>query len=308
MSRRTMLITTTLVTLAIALTAISTPAASAQEQRCFAETGYCISGPIRGYWDANGGLPIFGYPITDQHQETVEGRTLQVQWFERDRLEIQADGSVTAGRLGVELLEKQGRPWQQGSQLSADAGCLGNYPTGYQICGVFAKYWQKNGGLTRLGYPVTGEMQETIEGQSYTVQYFERRRFELHGDQVMLGLLGREVHDFAAPAPPAPPAEVDICTQIPENINAYVEPNCGPGDMIFAAIGSGFAPGENVGVYATAPDQRVLGAPFQVRADRDGISDVVTFHPGANAPLGIYAITFEGVKSHNKAIGYFRVK
>ncbi|MCG8350031.1 MAG: class F sortase, partial [Chloroflexales bacterium] len=35
------------------------------DQRCF-ETGYCISGPIREYWEQNGGLAIFGYPIGEQ--------------------------------------------------------------------------------------------------------------------------------------------------------------------------------------------------------------------------------------------------
>jgi hypothetical protein len=41
--------------------------------------------------------------------ETVEGRTIAVQWFERDRLEIQLDGTITAGRLGARALELQGR-------------------------------------------------------------------------------------------------------------------------------------------------------------------------------------------------------
>jgi hypothetical protein len=303
MLRRTTIITSAMLALALLLTALSTQTAAAQEQRCFSETGFCVSGPIRGYWEKNGGLPIFGFPISDQHQEAVEGRTIQVQWFERDRLEIQADGTVTAGRLGVELLGKQGRPWVQGSLLSPDAGCLGNFPTGYQICGTFAKFWQDNGALTRLGYPVTAQIQETIEGQSYTVQYFERRRFELHGDQVMLGLLGREVHDFAPPAPPA-----DICTQIPESLNAYVEPSCGPAGTDFAAIGIGFKPGESIGVYVTAPDQTVFGARFQVTADKEGISAPVVLPTTTSAPPGIYAFTFEGVKSHNKAIAYFRIK
>jgi hypothetical protein len=74
------------------------PAAAQTSERCFAETGYCISGPIRAYWERNGGLPVFGYPISEQRVETVEDRTIPVQWFERDRLEIQADGMVTAGR------------------------------------------------------------------------------------------------------------------------------------------------------------------------------------------------------------------
>ena len=57
-------------------------------ERCFAETGYCISGRIREFWEQNGGLRVFGYPITPLQTETIEGRSLQVQWFERARLEL----------------------------------------------------------------------------------------------------------------------------------------------------------------------------------------------------------------------------
>ncbi|NTW03260.1 MAG: hypothetical protein HGA19_18625, partial [Oscillochloris sp.] len=284
------------------LTALSVHTASAQDQRCFPETNQCISGAIRTYWEGKGGLAILGYPITDQRQEAGEGRTLQVQWFERDRLEIQADGTVTTGRLGVELLQLQSRPWQAGNKMAPDSGCIANFPTGQQVCGTFAKYWQKNGAEVRLGYPITPEIQETIQGQTYTVQYFERRRFELHGDQVMLGLLGHEVHDFV------PVEKVDICTQIPESVSAYVEPNCGVGGTVFAAIGSGFKSDEYVGVYVTAPDQTVFGAPFQVQADNKGISSIVTVTSQPDFPLGVYAISFEGIESHHKAIGYFRVK
>ncbi|EFO80250.1 hypothetical protein OSCT_1906 [Oscillochloris trichoides DG-6] len=300
-----------LVGLMLVLTLFSVQQVSAQDQRCFPETNQCISGPIRTYWEQRGGLPIFGFPITPQRLETVEGRQLQVQWFERDRLEIQADGTVTTGRLGVELLALQGRPWQPGNKISPDAGCLANFPTGHQICGAFAKFWNENGGLVRLGYPVTGEMQETIEGQTYTVQYFERRRFELHGSQVMLGLLGREVLNFtpATPSPtqtPLPPT--DLCDQVPASVSAFVNPHCGPAGTIFSSYGMGFTPGEWVGVYLTAPDQSVIGAPFQVRAERDGTTSGVTFRTQANFPTGIYVFTFEGVDSHHKGFAYFGLK
>jgi len=38
--------------------------AYAQSERCFAETGHCISGRFRQFWEENGGLPVFGFPIT----------------------------------------------------------------------------------------------------------------------------------------------------------------------------------------------------------------------------------------------------
>jgi hypothetical protein len=182
------------------LSPLPTSVAAQGDRRCFAETGHCISGPIRAYWERNGGLTVFGYPITAQRQETVEGRTIQVQWFERDRLEIQADGSLTAGRLGARYLELTGRPWQQfpKDQPLLSPECRHFSTTGFNVCGWFAGHWERNGGLERFGYPISPVIEERIEGKTYVVQYFERRRMESHPENsypynVLLGLLGREV-------------------------------------------------------------------------------------------------------------------
>jgi hypothetical protein len=204
-----------LLAFAALLTVAVAPAAAQSDQRCFAETGYCIAGPIRLYWERNGGLAVFGFPITVQAEETVEGRQLQVQWFERDRLEIQPDGTVTAGRLGVERLEQLGTPWQPGPGAPAGPGCIAFPETGHQICGGFAADWQQNGGLARFGLPVTGEFTTELEGTLYTVQYFERRRFELHGGgAVLLGLLGREIASAQGSSLPPPPV-VPLPTSAP---------------------------------------------------------------------------------------------
>ncbi len=209
-----------LLALLLALAALPAQAQAQAEQRCFPETGQCIAGPIRAYWERNGGLAVFGFPITAQAAETVEGTTLQVQWFERDRLEIQPDGQVTAGRLGVERLEQLGAPWQQGPGVPAGPGCLAFPETGHQVCGAFAAYWRANGGLERFGFPVTGEFTAELEGRPYTVQYFERRRFELHPeiapDAVLLGLLGREVLDARQGQPPAPQPQPQPPPQPPQ--------------------------------------------------------------------------------------------
>jgi hypothetical protein len=232
--------TTRLALLALLLYTFALFAAPAQaqpDQRCFPETGQCIAGPIRAYWERNGGLAVFGFPITAQAAETVEGTPLQVQWFERDRLEIQPDGRVTAGRLGVERLEQLSTPWQQGSAAPAGPGCTAFPETGHQICGAFAAYWRANGGLERFGFPVTGEFTAELEGRPYTVQYFERRRFELHPEigpnVVLLGLLGREVFNarqggpqpVAPPSPPPPPAAPQ--PPPPSYNNCQADPNAG---------------------------------------------------------------------------------
>jgi hypothetical protein len=181
--------------------------ASAASQRCFPQTGFCISGPIGAYWQQHGGLPVFGYPISDQHVETVEGSwTGPVQWFERDRLEDHTTDSqgVLAGRLGVRSLELQGRPWVIGNDgpRHGRAFCRTFDQTGYNVCAPFSFYWEHNGGLERFGYPITPAIEETIEDRVYLVQYFERRRMEYHPENqppndLLLGLLGREAYTRA---------------------------------------------------------------------------------------------------------------
>jgi len=60
---------TRLLPLAVALLALfplAAPAAAQTDQRCFSETGQCLAGPIQASWERNGGLPVFGFPITAQ--------------------------------------------------------------------------------------------------------------------------------------------------------------------------------------------------------------------------------------------------
>ncbi|NJP07289.1 MAG: class F sortase, partial [Chloroflexaceae bacterium] len=107
-SSRTILLLLSLVF--IMVTALSQHQSLAQEddKLCFTETRYCIEGPIRDFWELNGGLPVFGLPITRQQPERIESRTLEVQWFERNRLEVHPDNpppyDVMIGRLGADVL------------------------------------------------------------------------------------------------------------------------------------------------------------------------------------------------------------
>ncbi len=191
------------------------------DTRCFTETGYCISGPIRQYWERNGGLPVFGFPISPLRNETVESWTGPVQWFERDRLEDhtgQGQG-VLAGRLGVEYLTLQGRPWQFRPIGAPQPGCRSFAETGYYLCGGFLTFWERNGGLERFGFPVTDQISERIEGRDFTVQYFERRRMEFHPEnrppfEILLGLLGRDVLQGTGPTPMPTPTPLPVSQQI----------------------------------------------------------------------------------------------
>jgi hypothetical protein len=176
-------------------------------ERCFAETGQCISGPIRAYWERNGGLPIFGYPISPQRVELVEGLPFPIQWFERDRLEDHGAQGVLAGRLGARALELSYRPWEYFDKVAAGdvpAGCQFFAQTGHSLCQPYLGYWQANGGLERFGYPVTQPFYEDIGEDRFAAQYFERRRMEIHpelpGSPILLGLLGSQVLNAPEPA------------------------------------------------------------------------------------------------------------
>lgn len=188
----------------------------AGDQRCFSETGFCIAGRIRSYWEQNGGLPVFGFPLTAQGEEIIEGRAIQVQWFERNRLELHPANprpyDVLLGRLGADRLAQRGYDWQSVAPETPQAGCRFFAETGRNVCGPILAAWRANGleldgrpgfneseNLALFGLPITGLITERLsDGRDYQVQYFERARFELHPENappfnVLLGLLGHEV-------------------------------------------------------------------------------------------------------------------
>ena len=197
--------------LTLIVCAIPAQPAAAQAQRCFPETGKCIAGAIRTYWENNGGLAVFGFPTTNLNVETnAEGFRGPTQWFERDRLEDHASENkgVLAGRLGAQKLSAEGRPWETLPKAGAVAGTCRTFPeTGHSLCPPFRGYWERNGGLARFGFPISEPIVESnATGFTGTVQWFERRRMELHPENqppfdILLGLLGNEVRSGSGPPP-----------------------------------------------------------------------------------------------------------
>ena len=174
---------------------------------CFPEAApaisACIDGPIAAFWARNGGLPVFGYPTGVQQERMVEGRVLQAQAFERNRLELHPENAapydVLPGRLGAELLAKQGRDWNAFPKADPSAPHFFG-ETGHAIAPQFWDYWSSHG-LELFGLPLSEAQTEVspTNGQPYLTQWFERARFELHpapdgtAGPVLLGLLGREL-------------------------------------------------------------------------------------------------------------------
>jgi hypothetical protein len=194
-------------------------ARAATAQRCFPETNQCIEGRIREYWEQNGGLPVFGFPIGGMEDVTIEGKSVRMQRFERNRLELHPANArpydVLLGRLGADRLQQQGRNWYGFGKNGDTGGCQVFGETGHAVCGDILKMWKSNGlvldrnkavstaeSLALFGLPVSGLQTETLsDGKEYQVQWFERARFELHPENpapynVLLGLLGNEVGEF----------------------------------------------------------------------------------------------------------------
>ena len=248
---------TILVILFIGVAALPNRVALAQGDRlCFPDVpgiGNCIEGRFREYWQQNGGLPVFGYPITAATPEqTAEGPFL-TQYFERNRFELHPEKArpydVLLGRLGDVRLKQQGRDWTAFPKApqSADRYFA---ETGHAIAnGKFWNYWASNGlqapelsafarSLALFGLPLSDPMMETnASGDTVLTQWFERARFEDHGGKgVLLGLLGNETRGPSAPAerapapqPPAPqpPAPQPPSPPPPSFNNCQADPQAG---------------------------------------------------------------------------------
>src|SRR5215210_3963060 len=81
-----------------------TPDTAADSDTTPYATDYPVAGPFRAFYAANGGLEIFGLPLSDLLDE--DGRA--VQYFERNRFEYHPEhagtpNAVLLGLLGREL-------------------------------------------------------------------------------------------------------------------------------------------------------------------------------------------------------------
>lgn len=139
----------------------------------FPQTGHHLSNRagFLDFWRANGQVLIFGYPITEEF--VADGRV--VQYFERARFEYHpelfgAPGQVQLGLLGREIVGD--RP--EGAGIPDPQNGYRYFPeTQHSMFGKFRRYWERRGGLSVFGYPITEEFEEN----GRIVQYFERTRF-----------------------------------------------------------------------------------------------------------------------------------
>ncbi len=170
------------------------PVDSTPDRTYFAATGHTLAYGFKQFWESQGGLAVFGYPISEEFTEKNPdtGQTYTVQYFERNRFEYHPEYAgtpweVSLGRLGVQIAP-QTFPV---APAPANSNVLYFDATQHTLSGPFRDYWESHGGVELFGYPTS----EPFEQGGLLVQYFERSRFELHpelpvGSQVLLSRLG----------------------------------------------------------------------------------------------------------------------
>jgi hypothetical protein len=294
---------------------------------------------------AQQGLPISGeiQEKSDTDGKTYTVQYFERAVFELHP-ENQPPNDVLLTLLGALAYKKlyPGQTGAPGQVANAEAGSRLFPETGKHVGGLFLAYWNEHGGLAQQGYPVSEEFTEVSaqDHKPYKVQYFQRAVFELHPENqapnnVLLSLLGafRYKAKYQAPTPTATtvapvqptaqplPTQVSAdpydCSGIPANQNVtFFVPqkeadhlvftaDCGPSERTFHFSAAGFAIGEDVGVYLTSPSGEIF--PIDVgytSADGRGI-----FNNGEafGDSVGNWTVTVEGVTSHRKAIGHYRV-
>ncbi|HEY0733268.1 MAG TPA: S8 family peptidase, partial [Herpetosiphonaceae bacterium] len=258
----------------------------------FPETQHTLRGTFKSFWEQNGGLAVFGYPISAEFQETSAEGTFTVQYFERNRFEAHpekaAPYNVLLGRLSDVQLKRQGRDWFTFPKGQQTPGCQFFAETGHSLCEPFLSYWKNNGlrdpnlspdgrSLALFGLPLSEPAPEVnTSGENVVTQWFERARFEFHPDkpqqfQVLLGLLGNETARPGGNTTPSsgqtPP---DRCGPIPAPVKATVSPGtCTVVGTDFAIDAIGFKPGEEINA-AISRDDGASAVFDPVEADAQG--------------------------------------
>jgi hypothetical protein len=294
-----------LVAVGMALSSIA-PLHAQDDVRTFPETGYSLQGLFRTFWEANGGVANFGFPISDEFTADT-GRT--TQWFERARFElVEIDGQpqVQLGQLGSEITAGRIFPKVPPIENTEDRRYIPE--TQHIIQYGFKEIWETRGDVAIFGYPISEEIDEVLDdGEWHTVQYFENARFEYWpdfppGERVLISLLGRMlIPDNLAVVPEPEP--------LPANVNAQVQPESGPPGTSFVLSANGFTPGEPVGIWLTGPDQTVYPVDAQPVADDEGTIDAarVAVVSEMTAAEGIWAFNAQGIDSGAQAVGHFRI-
>jgi hypothetical protein len=294
--------------------------AHAADTTFFPQTGHSVSFGFKHFFSTRGGLDIFGYPTTEEITEN--GWT--VQYFQRARFEYHPEFAGTPYEVELGLLGDL-TAGQTFAKATPQPGARFYPETSHNLSGPFLKYFDARGGLDIFGYPTS----EPFQRAGFTVQYFQRARMELHGSDVLLGLLGDEYRAQQAAAasassgappmtpaqlapPPAQPVIVASPPQAPPVIRVGVFSAAGsPATVNISGSGpftatdasgrqlAGFQGGQTVSVAAAGPGGYALNAGQLISSNLP-----IRFVPGSGTVLSdpdlpSYTRDFRGVLEVN---------
>jgi hypothetical protein len=300
--------------------AVAAPAGAATDIIYFKETGHYMRGAFRDFWDKNGGLANFGYPMTEEY---IDGQTGKIyQYLERARFE-RAQNAATPVQLGLVGREvSSGRTFETAKPIT-DSKQRRYFPETQHIVQFgFKEIWDSRGGIAIFGLPLSEELEEQLsDGQNHIVQFFERARFEYWsnlppGKRVLLSALGRQLapKELTAPLPPdsPPPGPLPapapaglVRPLVPTSKNAQVVPQAGQPGQTFVFEGAGFTPKEKVSLWLNLPDGSILSSRFQATVNAQGFTEPVQFTSGEKSLLGVWSFVAHGLTSNREAVGYF---
>ncbi|XSG74671.1 cellulase family glycosylhydrolase [Herpetosiphon llansteffanensis] len=75
----------------------------------FIETGHSLCYPFKQYWEQNGGIALYGFPVSEAYWEydEAQGKGFLVQYFERNRFEHHPELAGSAYEIQLGLLGRQ---------------------------------------------------------------------------------------------------------------------------------------------------------------------------------------------------------
>ena len=113
------------------------PDPGSADRRYFPETGHTLSNSFLRYWEANGGLELYGYPLSEEFREVspTDGREYIVQYFERNRFEYHPEQQgtpyeVLLGLLGNQAIGDPGAPEAPVASVATPLAVSSQYRSG----------------------------------------------------------------------------------------------------------------------------------------------------------------------------------